>query len=264
MNVNEGFSNLHVELIDAPINPQKKVWDWYKTTWITKKNLPYETNKITANNIFKEALDGKALPTALEQLNFTFRIKNLSRVGLAQITRGRFGWAFNVESQMPEKININTTIPLSILNNPNLRDKAKELVNTVEAFYEQCDNENIAYQDSRYLILHGQTTNLIVNTNFLALKKFYFFRACNGVCDELNYVCRLIREQILSHYDFDTCSKEMVKRLDSGCAKKKVCINIDKVYGCCGRYGTMTSRFRNSSWYLELKQMKKSLLFDDE
>jgi len=94
------------------------------------------------------------------------------------------------------------------LNNPNLRDKAKELVNTVEAFYEQCDNENIAYQDSRYLILHGQTTNLIVNTNFLALKKFYFFRACNGVCDELNYVCRLIREQILSHYDFDTCSKE--------------------------------------------------------
>jgi len=34
--------------------------------------------------------------------------------------------------------------------------------------------KNIAYQDSRYLILHGQTTNLIVNTNFLALKKFYF------------------------------------------------------------------------------------------
>ena len=49
------------------------------------------------------------LPVPQEALNFQVRVEGLSRVALAQFTRGRVGWAYCVTSQMPEVIEHDVT-----------------------------------------------------------------------------------------------------------------------------------------------------------
>ena len=105
MTVVNGFSDIKVTLLDGGVeNPFAMFWNWYRETWYSLRNQEYDPSNPKHVEAAKEVVAGTALPVPLEALNFQIRVEGISRVGLAQFTRGRVGWAYCVTSQMPEAI----------------------------------------------------------------------------------------------------------------------------------------------------------------
>jgi len=270
MKYTNGYEKIKVTIMDIAKNPFKTFWDVYKMTWNNLQNIEFNKDDKFIMSKCRDVLIYKALPIPMEMIQVRFKIEGLSRVALAQITRGRIGWAFNVESQMPAPINHNVTIPLNIVES-KFKDKTLKLIEDSQNLYDELIAAGFPPQDCRYLTLHGQQTNMIANTNYAALRQFYSRRACNSLTDELNYVSRLLKREISIMIDLgkiDNCWTELLPALDSSCARRKVCNNSDKTLGCCGRYGvksiTSNYKFSRTAWQLELNKMHKSLLFPDE
>ena len=86
-------------------------------------------------------------------------------MNLAQLTRHR-GWVFNSESQMPQPVNHNVMIPLSIVSSPYY-ERAVKLIEESQKLYDEMtvgndkkETTNIPYQDARYRLIHGQTADI--------------------------------------------------------------------------------------------------------
>lgn len=226
-----------------------------------------------------EVLDGEAIPAPLEAINFQIRIENLSRVALAQITRGRVGWVYVVTSQMPEEIDHNVTIPLNIVNSTYYA-RYCEIQDELESMYDQLVDDGIPPQDARYMTLHGQTTHLIFNVNYIALRGYFARRCENGLTDELNLVGRMIRHELKTKWALSTTIEgwdQLIGRLDA-MGGGNVCKNVDKVFGNTGRAPSASDRvpsidnmdnipdwnFSLSAWYLELQHLPVELLLPGE
>jgi len=268
--MNKGFENIKVQIMNIDNEPYKKIWDWFKVIWYKTNELEYDsTNPVIIGHV-KDVLDFKALPTGMETIGITFNITGLSRVALARITRSRVGWAFNSFSQAPQRVEIDPIIPLNIYESKH-KERAIRLVEEIESLYNDLYDEGIPPQDIRYLTLMGDTGELRCHTNFLALRSFFSRRACNGLEDELNYICRLIVREIKNKILDGELSNDwiaLLKYLNCGCTFKKTCNNIDKVYGCCGRYGNKSTTadfdFDKSCWVKELERLPEDMLFEGE
>jgi hypothetical protein len=115
----------------------------------------------------------------------------------------------------------------------------------------------------------------------------YFARRCeNGLTDELNYIGRLIRHELIkAHLNSDGSDKipgsgwsYLLSKLEAVGANGRVCVNNDKVFGNTGRYKSAGKwvpstinqdnlsdwRFDKSAWFLELQELPPHLLFVDE
>jgi len=275
----EGFKDVEVELMDLTVNPFKTFWDWYKVTWNDTSEAPFELDDPVVEKACDDVLNGRALATPMEAVKIQFKIRNLSRVALAQITRGRVGWAFNVESQMPRPVKHRVTIPLSIVRH-DLYNNIKVLHEELMTVYDELCKSGVPPQDARYVLLHGQQTNLVVDTNYMALRGFFARRCENGLTDELNLVGRLLKLEIakkIRFYPIGYGWQKLLAKLDCMGADKKVCLNNDMVFGNTGRYPSANDNvpspdgkikpmqdFKKSAWYMELKQLDASLLFPDE
>ena len=273
-----GFENLDVEIMKISDNPFKTFWDWYKMTWINLQNKEYDENDEEIKNACLDVLNNRALPTPQEMIQLELKITGLSRVGLAQITRGRVGFAYVVESQMPQKITHRVTVPKNLINS-KFYNEIQELILKSQKLYDAMYDDGIPPQDCRYLTMHGQQTNLIMGVNFLALKGFFMMRAENGLTDELNLVCRLIRKRLREYINTsnDKNWEYLFDKLDCIGADRKVCLNYDKVFGNTGRYPSANDKipsidgkikpdydFTKSAWYEELLELDETLLFNDE
>jgi hypothetical protein len=266
--INNGFDDIRVNITKIEEQPFRVIWDWYKQTWIKYQNINYNVSEYQRKACI-DVLNHRALPTALENIEVQFEIKGLSRVALAQITRGRVGWVYNVESQMPQHVNHNVTIPKNIYD--KYFDDVIRLACQSQDLYDEMYKAGIPAQDCRYILLHGQTTNMICGTNALALMNFFPRRMCNGLTDELNIICRLLREQIVLKIQREEISSdwfEILPKFEAMCARDKKCKNSDEVFKCCGRYGTKSKdslySFDQSGMAYELKSMRKELRLDNE
>lgn len=282
-----GYEAITVELTNFRYAIGRLLWNTYRMTWSSLQEKEYDPNDEVVRNACFDIIRGNALPTPKESIDFNFVIKNISRVCLAQITRGRIGWWFNVESQMPEYLNHGVTIPKNLYNSEHM-SQIENLVNESQKLYEQLKNEGYPPQDLRYLCLHGQQTSMIANTNYSALSSFFIMRTENGLTDELNLVARMMKREIkekifeameakfIDNLEFDLW-QEMISRLDCLGANKKVCLNTDVVFGNTGRYPSGSQRvaseegdikprfdFKKSAWYQELLDLDESLLLPDE
>jgi hypothetical protein len=273
--ISDGYSDIKMTLNSFKPNIAKDFWDTYKMTWVSLQDIEYDPHNPIVENACMDIVKGRALPIPLENVHFSFKIENISRVCLAQITRGRIGWNYVVESQMPEYLNHGVTIPKNLVGFKEVQD----LVKQSQEVYERLTELEIPPQDLRYLCLHGQQTSLVVNTNFAALKGFFAMRAENGLTDELNYVARLMRYLIARALNKDELDdldimmwETMGNQLDCLGANQKKCIIYDKVFGNTGRYPSGHDGvcedpdfdFKKSAWCLELKELPKELLFPDE
>lgn len=296
-----GYEAVKVTLNSFTKNIGKLIWDAYKMTWCDLQDIEYDPKNEVIRKACFDVIRNKALPTPKESIEFNFRIDNLSRVCLAQITRGRVGWWYNVESQMPRPLNHGVTIPKNICQHPTLGPKATELTKRMQDFYDECHNAGIPPQDCRYMSVHGQQTSMVANCNYVALASFFPMRAENGLTDELNLIARMMKKEIKKNvhlyakdlcrtpagwigealYEIDELSyelwQELISSLDCLGAKQKRCMIVDKVFGNTGRYPSANEEvaspdgnikpdydFKKSAWYLELKDMDESLLFPDE
>lgn len=285
-NISNGYEDIKVSVIDYNTNIAKHAWDCYKMTWTSLQNVEYDPNDSHVIEAVNNIVKFRALPMPREQAILTFKIENVSRVMLAQITRQSRA-RFNVESQMPLPVEHNVILPLNIAEDSDLKDDAKALIELSQKVYDKCIAKGIPPQDARYLLMHGQTTSLAYVVNVNDFCAAFSFRCENNLSDEINLVYRLAKKAILDKvkldYDNGTIDEltynfytEIIKPADCAGAARKVGQNYDKVFGnSFARYPAandeikkITSEcdydFKKSAWYAELKRLDKTLLFDGE
>lgn len=273
-NFSAGYEDISVTVVDYQKDIARHVWDCYKMTWRNLQNVEYSHSDMRVRDAINNVIEFKALPMPREQALMTFRINNISRVCLAQITRQRKA-AFNVESQMPQPVGHNVIIPLNIWENEKLRDRAIALCAESQAFYNDLLNEGIPYQDARYMLMHGQTTSCVYVVDINTFCGSFSMRCENNLSDEINLVYRLcldaMKQQLLQDANenkIDYLSFEFYNRILSTCdcqgAKQQKGLNTDAVFGnSFDRFpdgnedvtkATVNSAcdFKKSAWYAEL------------
>lgn len=281
-----GYEDLKVRLCRVSVeHPFEMFWDWFKQTWISLQDVPYDHTNPEHVKACMDVMNRRALPTPMEVLAFDVQIEGLSRVALAQITRGRVGHCYNVESQMPQHIRHQATIPKNIYEHPMFVARAQKLQAMAADLYNDAYNAGIPPQDCRYLTLHGQQTSMHWHVNYGALLGYYARRCENGLTDELNTVGRLLRRELRQRFLNEDGSDKiegsgwsaLLEKLDCMGGSKQ-CLNNDKVFGNTGRAPSAGDwvpslinkdnpcdyDFSRSAFYYELCEMDDSLLFDGE
>lgn len=287
MNYSNGFEDVEVELVRVSHSyPFQMFWDWFKETWVTLHGMKFDPSRREHMHACIDVLNRHALPTPMEVLAFEVRITGLSRVALAQITRGRVGHCYNVLSQMPAKVVHKATIPRSLMEDPELREEAIALQEAATKLYDKAYDRGIPPQDCRYMTLHGQQTSLMWSVNLAALLGWFSRRCENGLTDELNIVGRKLRRELMKKY-LDEDGNDIVEgsgwsfiieKLDCIGADREMCVNNDRVFGNTGRHRSAGEwvpsavndeapsdyRFDKSAFYYELMNMSDDLLFPGE
>lgn len=124
----------------------------------------------------------------LEHVVFTFRVEEISRVTLAQLTRHRLA-SYDVESQRYTDINKQSVIiPDSISQNDILNQEYLHLVQMSRDFYAKAVMLGVPKEDARYASLEGVCTRLIMTMNARELRHFFSLRCCNRAQWEIRHL----------------------------------------------------------------------------
>ena len=257
-------------------------------TWNNLQNIEYDPQNFDVKKCINNIIKMRALPMPREQAIMTFRINNISRVCLAQITRQRKA-CFNVESQMPRPIKHNVILPLNIAKS-KFAERAKQLIKDSQSLYNDLIKDGCPPQDARYITMHGQTTSLVYVVDINTFISSFGFRCENNLSDEINLVYRLCKRAILDKIkeDFNigiideltyNFYYSIISPADAAGANRHLGMNYDKVFGnSFARYKSANEEieditkncdydYTKSAWYLELKRIAKThpeLLFDGE
>lgn len=245
-----GYKGINVDIISYTEHPGKIVWDMLKQTWITLHNVEYDPNNEIVKKFIIDSIERRLNPTPLETIMVQVVFKGISRVNLAQITRQR-QWLFNSESQMPQHVNHNVIIPLNIVNSPYYK-RVKKLIEDSQKLYddmtfgnENRETTNIPYQDARYILLNGQTTDISASFSLSKFVSDCGMRLDNNTHDEINYSFRLVikklKEAIDNNTNMDEIDKIIYYKMLNNCdvmgANRKVSTCCDALFGnSCKRY----------------------------
>lgn len=287
-NISVGYSDISVEVIDYNMNISKHAWDAYRMTWKHLQDIEYDVHNLEVQEAVKNVTLFRALPMPREQAKMTFRINNISRVCMAQITRQRKA-GFNVESQMPRAVQHNVIMPLNVIS-LGFEDRARALIEQSQELYDDMLSAGMPAQDARYLLMHSQTTSLAYVVGVNDFVGAFSFRCENNLSDEINLVYRLAKKAILDKVDEDHLTGKIddltyyfyttiIGKADAAGAPQKVGRNFDGVFGnSFKRYPDMnqeitditnncTYDYTKSAWFLELQELylrRPDLLFDGE
>jgi len=288
-NTSYGYENINVSVVDFHKRIAQHIWDVYKMTWRDLQDVKYNENDARVQKAVDDVIKMRALPVPREQCIITFRIENISRVCLAQLTRQRKA-AFNVESQMPQAVNHNVIVPYNIAISEKYAERANALAEASRKLYDDLIEDGIPYQDARYLLLHGQTTSLVYMVDINTFIHSFTMRCENNLSDEINLVYRLclnaLHEALNLNAQYGAIDaltykfyKEVLKNCDCLGANQKKGMNRDAVFGnSFKRYPDANSDitdittnaacdFKKSAWFFELDRMydnNPELLFDGE
>ena len=284
-NISNGYEDITVEVIDYNKQLAEHAWNCYRMTWKKLQNVKYDENNADVINAINNIIDMKALPMPREQALITFRINNISRVCLAQLTRQSKA-RFNVESQMPTPVEHNVILPLNIVGS-KFEEKARKLIEESQALYDELIEDGIPPQDARYLLMHGQTTSLVYVVDVNTFVGSFTMRCENNLSDEINLVYRLCKHAILTTIATDNLTSKIdnltykmynkiISPADCLGAKQHKGMNYDSVFGnSFERYESANDEiksitnncdydYKKSAWYKELKRLPDYLLFADE
>lgn len=257
INCQIGYKGISTEIISYTKHPAKIIWDMLKQTWISCHNINYDYNNPMVRQFIKDSLEKRLNPTPQETIMIQVIFKDISRVNLAQLTRHR-GWLFNSESQMPQHVSHNVMIPINIAQSEyfdrvlNLIRESQELYDEMTKGNENKETTNIPYQDARYILLNGQTTDISASFSLPQLINAVGMRFENNTHDEINYTFRLLvkelRKVIEEDKEMDSLDKFVYNTLLNNCdvfgANRKV--------GTChdAMFGNSFKRFRDSDSYV--------------
>lgn len=125
-----------------------------------------------------------------EHAGFTFRIEDVSRVLLAQLTRHRLA-SFSVQSQRYCGIQNRVIEPTSISRaSVDVRRQFYEAVNCSRSAYRYLIEHGIPAEDARMVAPEGMTTSLIMTMNARELRHFFSLRCCNRAQWEIRELAR--------------------------------------------------------------------------
>lgn len=290
--IQNGYKGIDVTILSYTKHPAQIMWDMLKQTWIELQGVQYDVRDARIREFIVGSVEKRLNPTPQETVLIQAVFHNISRVNLAQTTRHR-GWLFQVESQMPQHVNHNVLLPLSIVNSEyyeramKLIEESQKLYDDMTAGNEERETTNIPYQDARYLLMHGQTCDASCSFTLPQLVNTCGQRLENNTADEINYAFRILLKKLTEAIEADAEMDELDKfvyrsniaKCDCFGASAKKCFTCDDVFGnSFGRYPSAnyyvqaaTSGckldFRKSAWYAELKRIYREepeLLLPDE
>ena len=268
MKINEGYSNIKVDLINWAGNDlARQVYMFGRLSHDYIDGLPeqYDENNPECIKLIDKIIEGKTLPKyALQGTRLNFAIYNISRICLAQLTRDPAFFASASTGVFPLSQEFN--IPLSLTKEIDIMNKvihAQQLLE--EAYIMACERE-IPSIEARYIGLHCQVIS--VSASFVPSD---FVRACysrtsSNFCDECNYIYRLMYSEVRKA--MNTLTDKQSIKLWNWLLPESKCIN-DKLYT---RERLFSSDFtytkeayelptkalndwRKSGWKLELERM---------
>lgn len=236
--------------------PDDYLYNAYITTWKNAKNPP------SKERILEMAIKGQLNPAPVNGLRLSFKVNNMSRVCLAHLTR--HNWIFNCESHMCDPLTERTYIvPTKYINDERVINLLKES----DKLYEEFLAEEILPRDARYMLPMAVGITCFVDLSLKDLKVAALMRLENAVSDEINYVIRLIRYELIKLGGFYEQYAETIDCL--GALQKKRLHVDDELGNTLNRFGEredLPYKFDglNSSWWLDLKELPDYLLLDGE
>lgn len=175
----------------------------------------------------------------LEHCSFTFKITNVSRTLLAQLTRHRLA-SFSVESQRYTKYtdtDVSFIIP-GTLGGGDVADLIKTSADISLQLYKDLVKHEIKGEDARAVLPNCMPTNLVMTVNLRELATICNLRLCMNAQLEIRTLFYEIKDLLLSHPDFDEYDQEIFKLLlVPNCEKHKIAFCTEAK--CCGRHKTL-------------------------
>lgn len=195
---NNGYENIKVTLIQSPGNDfAKSVYEFGRLShdYYIPLQETYDENSDDCKKLIQKIIDGKTLPKfALQGIRLQFRIENISRICLAQLTRDSAIFASSSTGVFPLTQEFN--IPMSIYKDDEIMDKLKEAQKLLEEAYIIACEKEIPTIEARYVGLHPQVISLTASYTPQDFVRSCFSRTSSNFCDECNYVYRLMYQEV--------------------------------------------------------------------
>lgn len=195
-----GYENISVELINFTGNDiARQCWEFGKHAEFYNYKTSYEnTDKNILHNFIEDIINGKTFPKyAFEGINVAFKINNISRICLAQLTREK-GF-FCSESGDVRPLTQDLLIPAAIYKNENWIKRYENIQRELESLYCDMALQGITYMDARYIMPHCQTISVSYCTSLINFMKSCASRTQNGFADEINYIYKLMRWELYTY-----------------------------------------------------------------
>jgi len=172
------FKNTNTELLAYTPDAETVI---AKNALITETQLSADKiEKLLENEEIKsktiEAVINSSRPRPLEAASFTFRINNVSLATITHFARHRIQ-SLSVPS-LKYSNRENYIIPDTIKENPELLEKYKLTFEKTAALYKKFLSSNISEEDAVYLLLAGNTLDLVLTMNARELLLFFKLRTC--------------------------------------------------------------------------------------
>ena len=256
-----GYENVKVTLLNFAGNDlAKRVYEFGRLSHDFDRVLTneYDENNSDCKALIAKIIAGTTLPKfALQGTRLEFRIENISRICLAQLTRDSAIFASQGGGILPLSQDFN--IPMSIYNDESIMSKLNIAQGILEQAYIEAIEKGIPNLEARYLGLHSQTISLTASYTISDFVRSCHSRTSSNFCDECNYIYRLMYNELQKHivtYVDDTLSQDLWQWL----VNEEKCIN-DGFY--------QRERLFNSDFTVSQKEFssykakaKKNALFD--
>lgn len=218
-----GYEEIEVQLLSSPGNNiAREVYEFSKLFEFSYyKDIPYDENNPTCIE-FVRKIWRKLYPKYLYGgLHVAFRINGISRICLAQLTREQ--GLFMSTSHGAQPLDQNLIIPRAIYEHKDWMVKYDKICKDLEKLYVEIAEAGIPYMDARYIMPHCQTINLCYSATIGQFIHSCKSRLRHGFADEINYIYRLMRKELLKVRDActDNNSKELWDFVLNQCKDKE-------------------------------------------
>lgn len=266
-----GYENISVDLIDWKGNDLARAvckFGGLAEFYEGAEDKEYSPDDPHYQKVIDEIITGKTFGKyAFEGSNISFQINNISRVCLAQLTRERGFFASQSGDTRPLTQEFIT--PKAIYQRKDWMERLEKIQKDIEDLYiDMCEDE-ITFMEARYFGFHAQTISLCYTATVMQFMNSCNSRTENNFADEINYVYRLCRHELVKAIDTltDPLSKKLWQWL-LGFSDRKTFYKRDHTYNNdFTRYETPAdykfdehahNDWRKSSWKLELEDMYKN------
>lgn len=181
--------SIDIKLIEGPDIETLRSYlpQFLEATWAENPDDAANLTLKEKDNIIRECLQGRALPTALETIQFVFRIDGISLQEVTHIIRHRTA-SFSADCSGDKWwTHKDALVPNSIQNSPEHYEEYQEIVKASKKLYvDMINTRKISIMDARYILPR-------------CLSTFYFMRM--NLKDLIGFIRQRIDKQIQPETD---------------------------------------------------------------
>ena len=262
-----GYENVKVTLIGWSGNDLAK--DVYKFGRLSHDfyeplQKEYVRDSDDCIKLIRKIIEGTTLPKFALNQRIEFRIENITRICLAQLTRDSAIFASASTGVFPMSQDFN--IPMNIYRDEDIMSRLRKAQDLLEEAYIIACEKEYPTIESRYIGLHPQTISLTASYTIADFVRSCYSRTSSNFCDECNYVYRLMYRELWRAIHAEVTDKNSLK-LYYWLLPEHKCIN-DGTYERERLYNSdftwdknyippkpALNDWRKSGWKLELERM---------